>query len=159
MSFPKSLQQILREETLMKEQFSDDPNAFTTEITDVTFSGLESYFPEYKGHDMDISYLNCSVKWRFDLDLRSWGIKDMSVYTTSVMINAWVEIYDEEYTKVEVEKEIELVVDDMGGFSNQESDTWYYEDMQEEEINLRNSILPVELEIDLADKSVSVIWN
>jgi len=157
MSVRKSLQQILREETLMREQFSDDPNAFTTDVTDVTFTGLESYFPEYKGHDMDISYLNCSVNWRFELEARSWGIKDVSFYTTSVLINGWVEIYDEDYTKVEVEKEIELAVDDMGGFSSDDPDKWYYVDNTSEDF--RTPIFPVELEIDLEDKTVNVIWN
>ena len=63
---------------------------------------------------MDISYLDCVVNWRFDLDVRSWGIKDISIYTTSVVIKGAIEIYDEDYTKIEVEKEIELTVDDMG---------------------------------------------
>ena len=69
------------------------------------FVGLENYFPEYKGRDMDIEYLDCVVNWRFDLDIRSWGIKDISIYTTSVVIKAEkLKIYDEDYTKVVVDK-------------------------------------------------------
>ena len=142
---------------VITEQISDDPTAFTSEIEDVNFYGLEKYFPEYKGRDMDISYLNCSVKWRLDLDVRSWGIKDISVYTTSVSINAWVEIYDEEYTKVETEKEIKIFVDDMGGFSSDDPDKWYYEDERDNE--RYHTILPTALQVDLNDKTVSVIWN
>ena len=37
-----------------------------------------------------------------------------------------VEIYDEEYTKVEVKRN-KLMVDDMGGFSSDEEGKWYYE--------------------------------
>ena len=144
-------------EKVIKEQFADDPNAFTTEIKDVDFYGLEKYFPEYKGRDMDISYLDCSVKWRLDLDIRSWGIKDISVYTTSVTIKAWVEIYDEEYTKVETEKEIELFVDDMGGFSSDDPTKWYY--MDEKDNERYHTILPTGVQVDLNDKTVKVIWN
>jgi|TARA_R110002012_G_scaffold320914_2_gene546758 hypothetical protein len=152
-----SIKKILRQETILSEQFSDDPNTFTTEIQDVDFYGLENYFPEYKGRDMDVVYLNCYVNWRYDLDIRSWGIKDISVYTTSVIINATVEIYDEDYTGVEVEKEIEIAVDDMGGFRSDDPDKWYYEDEKDNE--RYHTILPTGLQVDLNDKTVSVIWN
>ena len=152
-----SIKKILRQETILSEQFSDDPNTFTTEIDDVDFYGLENYFPEYKGRDMDVVYLNCYVNWRYDLDVRSWGIKDISVYTTSVIINASVEIYDEDYTGVEVDKEIEIAVDDMGGFKSDDPDKWYYEDEKDNE--RYHTILPTNLQIDLNDKSVIVGWN
>lgn len=153
------IRKIIKEESQpIIEQITDDPTAFSTEITDVTFTGLREYFPEYKDRDMDISHLDCSVNWRYDIDARSWGIKDISIYTTSVIIKAWIEIYDEDYTKVETEKEIEVLVDDMGGFGGKKEGTWYYEDMQED-IMATNSIFPVELEVDLSDQSVAVIWN
>jgi len=123
----------------------------------VDFYGLETYFPEYEGRDMDVVYLNCYVKWRYDLDVRSWGIKDISVYTTSVVINATVEIYDKDYTKVEVDKEIEIFVDDMGGFKSDDVDKWYYEDEKDNE--RYHTILPTNLQIDLSGKSVIVGWN
>ena len=91
------------------------------------------------------------------MDIRSWGIKDISVYTTSVIINVTVEIYDEDYTKVEDEKEIELMVDDMGGFSSDEEGKWHYED--EKEDMRYHTILPTALQIDLNDKHISVMWN
>ena len=122
------------------------------------FLGLENYFPEYKGRDMDVTYLNCSVNWRYDLDIRSWGIKDISIYTTSVIINASVEIYDEDYTKVEVEKEIEFMVDDMGGFKSDDPEKWYYEDEKDDEMRY-HTILPTSIQVDLEDKSIIVLWN
>ena len=145
-------------ENVVKEQFSDDPNAFMTEVQDVSFYGLEKYFSEYKGQDMDVTYTNCYVNWRYDMDVRSWGIKDVSVYTTSVVINAMVEIYDEEYTKVEVEKEIELMVDDMGGFSSDEEGKWHYEDQMSDEL-FSHSVFPTGVEVDFNDKTVHVMWN
>tara|TARA_R110000824_G_scaffold379482_4_gene571492 strand:+ start:1363 stop:1857 length:495 start_codon:yes stop_codon:yes gene_type:complete len=138
--------------------YNDDPNSFSTQVDDVDFSGLKSYFPEYKDRDMDIAYLDCVVNWRFDLDVRSWGIKDISIYTSSVTIKGMVEIYDEDYTKVEVEKEIELNVDDMGGFKSDDPDTWYYYDEQDDEMRY-HTILPTNLQVDLEDKTISVIWN
>ena len=145
-------------ENVVKEQFSDDPNAFMTEVQDVSFYGLEKYFSEHKGQDMDVTYTNCYVNWRYDMDVRSWGIKDVSVYTTSVVINAMVEIYDEEYTKVEVEKEIELMVDDMGGFSSDEEGKRHYEDQMSDEL-FSQSVFPTGLEVDFNEKTVHVLWN
>ena len=153
------IKRIIKEESKsITEQLLDDPNSFTTTVEDVTFTGLKEYFPEYKDRDMDIGYLNCSVNWRYELELRSWGIKDISIYTTSVVINASIEIFDEDYTRIEEEKEIEILVDDMGGFGGEQEGTWYYEDMQEDDMR-NNSIFPVELEVDLSDQSVAVIWN
>jgi len=145
-------------ENVINEQFSEDPNSFSTQVDDVDFIGLENYFPEYKGRDMDLEYLDCIVNWRLDLDIRSWGIKDISIYTTSVVIKAGVEIYDEDYTKVEETKEIELSVNDMGGFKSDELDKWYYEDEQDEEMRY-HTILPTNVQIDLIDKSIIVMWN
>jgi len=153
----KESQLVTVTENIIKEQFSDDPNSFRTEIDEVDFSGLQYYFPEYEGRDMDVSYLDCYVNWRYDLDVRSWGIKDISIYTTSVTIKASVEIYDEDYTKVEVEKEIEIFVDDMGGFKSDKPDTWNYEDEKDNE--RYHTILPTGLQVDLEDKSVLVLWN
>lgn len=153
----KLVDRLVSNSPTLNEQFNEDPNTFTTEIEDVNFYGLENYFPEYQGRDMDISYLNCSVNWRYDLDIRSWGIKDISFYTTSVEIHAWVEIFDEDYTKVETEKEIEIVVNDMGGFGSDEPDNWYYVDEKDNE--RYHTILPTELQVDLNDKTVNVIWN
>ena len=45
-----------------------------------------------------------------------------------------------------------------GGFGGEQEGTWYYEDMQEDDMR-NNSIFPVELEVDLSDQSVAVIWN
>jgi|TARA_R110000803_G_scaffold124028_4_gene191841 hypothetical protein len=153
----KIIKQELTKKTI-KEQISEDPNTFITEIDDVSFSGLKEYFPEYSDRDMDVVYLNCKVLWRYDLDVRSWGIKDISIYTTSVVINAMVEIYDEDYNNVESEKEIEVLIDNMGGFSSDETDKWYYEDDQSDEMRY-HTILPTSLDVDLSGKFVNVYWN
>lgn len=145
-------------ENVIKEQFSDDPNSFSTQIDDVDLLGLGNYFPEYKGRDMDISYMDCVVNWRLDLDIRSWGIKDISIYTTSVLLKAEIEIYDEEYTKIEVEKKIELNVGDMGGFKSDEPGKWYYEDEQNDKMRY-HTILPTNVQVDLEDTSIIVNWN
>tara|TARA_R110002051_G_scaffold20367_1_gene55688 strand:+ start:764 stop:1246 length:483 start_codon:yes stop_codon:yes gene_type:complete len=145
-------------ENVIKEQFSDDPNSFSTQVDDIDFLGLQNYFPEYKDRDMDVAWLDCVVNWRFDLDVRSWGIKDISIYTTSVVIKGTIEIYDEDYTKIEVEKEIELNVDDMGGFKSDDPDTWYYYDEKDDEMRY-HTILPTNVQVDLGDKTITVMWN
>ena len=145
-------------EKVIREELSGDPNSFSTQVDDVDFSGLQNYFPEYRDRDIDLSYLDCVVNWRFDLDVRSWGIKDISIYTSSVVLKAGVEIYDEDYTKVEVEKEIVLTVDDMGGFKSDEPGKWYYEDEQDDEMRY-HTILPTNVQVDLDDKTIIVMWN
>tara|TARA_R110002020_G_scaffold107328_4_gene249338 strand:- start:4171 stop:4341 length:171 start_codon:yes stop_codon:yes gene_type:complete len=56
-----------------------------------------------------------------------------------------------------VEKEIELNVDDMGGFKSDDPDTWYYYDEKDNE--RYHTILPTNLQVDLDDKTITVMWN
>ena len=106
--------------------------------------GLKDYFPEYRDRDFEVVDMDCYVNWRYDLDVRTWGIKDISIYTTSVQVSAVIEIYDEEYTEVETTKEIELNVDDMGGFKSDKPDKWYYDDEKDNEMRY-HTILPVQM--------------
>ena len=145
-------------ENVIIEQFSDDPNAFRTSVDDVDLVGLKDYFPEYRDRDFEVVDIDCYVNWRFDLDIRSWGIKDISIYTTSIQLSATIEIYDEEYTKVDTTKEIELNVDDMGGFQSDEPDKWYYDDEKDDEMRY-HTILPTHVQVDLEDKFMVVRWN
>ena len=145
-------------ENVIKEQFSDDPNAFSTKVDDVDIFGLKDYFPEYRDRDFEVADMDCNVNWRYDLDVRSWGIKDISIYTTSVKLHAVIEIFDEEYTKIETTKEIELNVDDMGGFKSDDPEKWYYEDEKDDEMRY-HTILPTMVQIDLNDKFITVRWN
>ena len=142
----------------IKEQFSDDPNTFRTKVEDVDLLGLKDYFPEYRDRDFEIVDMDCYVNWRYDLDVRTWGIKDISIYTTSVEVSAVIEIYDEEYTEVETTKEIELNVDDMGGFQSDEPDRWYYDDEKENEMRY-HTIVPTLAQVDLEDKFITIFWN
>jgi len=145
-------------EKVIKEQFSDDPNTFRTNVEDVDWFGLKDYFPEYRGRDFEIVDMDCYVNWRYDLDVRTWGIKDISIYTTSIQLSATIEIYDEEYTEVETTKEIVLNVDDMGGFQSDEPDKWYYDDEKEDEMRY-HTIVPTNVQVDLKDKFITVFWN
>ena len=145
-------------ENVIKEQFSDDPNAFRTSVDDVDLVGLKDYFPEYRDRDFEVVDIDCYVNWRFDLDVRTWGIKDISIYTTSVQLSATIEIYDEEYTEVETTKEIVLNVDDMGGFQSDEPDKWYYDDEKDDEMRY-HTILPTHVQVDLEDKFITINWS
>tara|TARA_R110002020_G_scaffold96434_3_gene230927 strand:- start:217 stop:699 length:483 start_codon:yes stop_codon:yes gene_type:complete len=154
----KESQLINITENVIKEQFSDDPNTFRTKVEDVDLLGLKDYFPEYRDRDFEIVDMDCYVNWRYDLDVRTWGIKDISIYTTSVEVSAVIEIYDEEYTEVETTKEIELNVDDMGGFQSDEPDRWYYDDEKENEMRY-HTIVPTLAQVDLEDKFITIFWN
>ena len=136
----------------------DDPNAFRTKVEDVDLVGLKDYFPEYRDRDFEVVDMDCYVNWRYDLDVRTWGIKDITIYTTSVQVSAVIEIYDENYTEVETTKEIKLNVDDMGGFQSDEPDKWYYDDEKDDEMRY-HTILPTNVQVDLEDKFITVMWN
>ena len=143
---------------VLNEQFNDDPNAFRTQVEDVDIFGLKKHFPQYEDRDFEVVDMDCHVNWRFDLDVRSWGIKDISIYTTHVQLSATIDIYDEDYTKVERTEEIELNVDDMGGFKSDDPEKWYYDDEQDDEMRY-HTILPTNVQVDLEDKFVTVMWN
>ena len=142
---------------VLKEQRSEDPNAFRTQVEDVDLFGLKDYFPEYRDRDVEVVDMECYVNWRYDLDVRTWGIKDISIYTTSVQVSAVIEIYDQDYTQVEKTEEIVLNVDDMGGFQSDDPDKWYYDDEKDNE--RYHTILPTMVQVDLGDNFITVLWN
>jgi|10_taG_2_1085330.scaffolds.fasta_scaffold01793_3 hypothetical protein len=140
------------------EQFSrGDDNTFTTEFnstTDVDIFGIERFIPELAGNDVnyDMESINVVIKWRYELELRSWGIKSILVYTQSVDINGVVNIWgEEEGDRLE---EFSLFVDTMGGFSNDEG--WVYQDEQHH-MDF-GSIVPRNVMIDTREKLVTVEW-
>ena len=142
---------------VLKEQRSAAPNTFRTQVEDVDLFGLKDYFPEYRDRDFEVVDMECYVNWRYDLDVRTWGIKDISIYTTSVQVSAVIDIYDEDYTHVEKTEEIVLNVDDMGGFQSDDPDKWYYDDEKDNE--RYHTILPTMVQVDLNDNFITVLWN
>ena len=82
-------------EQLMKE----DPNKFTTTLDrlhDVDIFGLEKHITEITPEDnYDIDQIVVEIDWRYELDVRSWGIKDITIYTTEVRVQGTVNIWDE----------------------------------------------------------------
>ena len=140
------------------EQFSSgDDNTFTTEFnstTDVDIFGIERFIPELADNDVnyDMESIDVVIKWRYELELRSWGIKSILVYTQSVDINGVVNIWgEEEGDRLE---EFSLFVDEMGEFSNDEG--WVYQDEQNH-MDF-GSIVPRNVMIDTREKLVTVEW-
>ena len=138
-------------EQLMKE----DPNKFTTTLDrlhDVDIFGIEKHVTEITSEDnYDIDQINVEIDWRYELDVRRWGIKDITIYTTEVRIQGTVNIWDEGDGKL---VNFELTVDDMGGFSNDEG--WVYQD-EKDDIDL-HSIAPENVMIDFNEQLVTVQW-
>ena len=85
------------------------------------------------------------------MDVRRWGIKDITIYTTEVRVNGVVNIWDEGDGKL---VDFNLKVDDMGGFTSDEG--WVYID-EKDEIRL-HSIAPENVMIDFNEELVTVQW-
>ena len=68
----------------------EDPNKFTTTLdrmNDVDIFGIEKYVTEIGENDNhDIDQIDIEIDWRYELDVRRWGIKDITIYTTEVRI-------------------------------------------------------------------------
>ena len=77
--------------------------------------------------------------WRIDLEWRSWGLKDISAYTTQ----AQVEIFDEDDNVVE---EADTLADD----------NWAVVD---DGINFNNVVMPTSAEVDYKKKIITVNWD
>ena len=140
----------------ISEQLMDeDPNKFTTTLDrlhDVDIFGIEKHVTEITSEDnYDIDQINVEIDWRYELDVRRWGIKDITIYTTEVRVQGTVNIWDEGDGKL---VNFELTVDDMGGFSNDEG--WVYQD-EKDDIDL-HSIAPENVMIDFNEQLVTVQW-
>jgi len=138
-------------EQLMKE----DPNKFTTTLDrlhDVDIFGIEKHVTEITSEDnYDIDQINVEIDWRYELDVRRWGIKDITIYTTEVRVQGTVNIWDEGDGKL---VNFELTVDDMGGFSSDEG--WVYQD-EKDDIKL-HGIAPENVMVDFNEQLVTVQW-
>jgi|TARA_B110000914_G_C15476170_1_gene453231 hypothetical protein len=146
-----------KNENITEQLSHGDDNSFTTEFSstaDVDIFGIERFVPELAGGDFnyDMESIDVVIKWRYELELRSWGIKSIIVYTQSVDINGVVNIWgEEEGDRLE---EFSLFVDTMGGFSNDEG--WVYQDEQNH-MDF-GSIVPRNVMIDTREKLVTVEW-
>ena len=152
--FESQLSEVLNR-TISEQLMKDDPNKFTTTLDrlhDVDIFGIEKHVTEISPEDnYDIDQIEVEIDWRYELDVRSWGIKDITIYTTEVRVNGVVNIWDEGDGKF---IDFELKVDDMGGFSNDEG--WVYID-EKDEIRL-HSIAPENVMVDFNEQLVTVQW-
>ena len=84
------------------------------------------------------------IEWQFDTEMRSWGVKDISVYATKVSgyvyINYWGEIEDK-MQKIEI---------------NSDDDEW----VLSTEVNLEwgDEINPDDLQVDFQTKTLTVVF-
>jgi hypothetical protein len=140
---------------ISEQLMNEDPNKFTTTLDrlhDVDIFGIEKHVTEITSEDnYDIDQINVEIDWRYELDVRRWGIKDITIYTTEVRVQGTVNIWDEGDGKL---VNFELTVDDMGGFSSDEG--WVYQD-EKDDIKL-HSIAPENVMVDFNEQLVTVQW-
>ena len=51
---------------------------------------------------------DCSVEWDFTIEMRDWGVKDLSAYATKVSLSLFVEYYDKDENIHDEEIEVDL---------------------------------------------------
>ncbi len=59
----------------------------------------------------NLSYIDaydCSVEWDFTIEMRSWGVKDVSTIATKVSLSLFVEYYDKDENLHDEEVEVDL---------------------------------------------------
>tara|TARA_R100000544_G_scaffold14813_4_gene6886 strand:+ start:1974 stop:2342 length:369 start_codon:yes stop_codon:yes gene_type:complete len=116
-----------------KTMQSNGLGEFITQIEDVPV------FFHYT-HEPNIG-ASVSIRWRFDVELRDYGVKSINAYT----VQAQVEIINLDTLEV-----IEII--DTNEFK---SSGWTLED---EGINLNHSIGPTDCSIDYKDSSIFIEW-
>ena len=83
---------------------------FTNYYKDDGFSidlwGEESYVVRENLASVDA--YECSVEWDFTIEMRSWGVKDLSAYATKVSLSLFVEYYDKDENLHDEEVEVDL---------------------------------------------------
>ena len=123
---------------MIQEKFkimqSNGLDEFITQIEDVPVFFYDDT------HDSNIG-ASVSIRWRFDVELRDYGVKSINAYT----VQAQVEIINLDTLEV-----IEVI--DTNEFK---SDGWTLED---EGINLNHSICPTDCSIDYKDSSILIEW-
>ena len=115
-----------------KTMTSNGLDEFVTEIKDVPVFFYDDT------HESNIG-ASVSIRWRFDLELKEYGVKSINVYT----VQAQAEIINLDTLEV-----IEVI--DTNVF-----DGWTLED---ENIDLNNSICPIDCSIDYKDSSILIEW-
>ena len=55
-----------------------------------------------------VEVCDCIVEWNFTIEMRSWGVKDLSAYATKVTLSLMVEYYDKDGNLQEEEIEVDL---------------------------------------------------
>ena len=116
-----------------------------TTLKPITAVGEQEFLTEIDTLDVSLTGLGENAKvesrWRYDLDLRKNGIKDISIFT----LQARAIIYNENGDEIEV-------------FDTLENDGWTVEDKGISDIKIGESILPIDACVNLEDKSIIINW-
>lgn len=111
----------------------------------ITAEGEQEFLTEIDTRDVSLIGFGENAKvesiWRYDLDLRNYGIKDISIFT----VQARAIIYNENGDEIEV-------------FDTLENDGWTVEDKGISDIKIGESILPIDACVDVEDKSIIINW-
>ena len=117
----------------------------TTQLKPITAEGEKEFKTEIDTQDVSLTGLGENAKvelrWRYDLDLRNYGIKDISIFT----VQARATIYNENGDEIEV-------------FDTLENDGWTVDDEGVSDITIGESILPIDARVDVENESITINW-
>jgi len=101
--------------------------------------------------DDEVKFSEFMVSWVFDIEARTWGIKGLSVYATGVHGSIFINEIDQEGNEIN-EYEYHITEKDCDElFKIETIDT-------QEERKLIDDISPCDIEIDLKEKVIKVIF-
>lgn len=127
---------------------------FTTDIEsgDVEIWEHElQYPPETASFDREVSPGEFKVEWRIEMEMRSWGVKGISVYATSIKGRFGIISYDEDGNEL---SDTEYLIDS----EILEKEGWSFESEGLDDRDLDDSIAPQGVEINYKDKSIVVTF-
>ena len=120
---------------------------FITKLSGVNVSeyGLSEDFPQLEKLDYETE-VTAQVEWSFHVDSREWGIKEISAYTTNVVIDMDITVWSNGDTNTFKSIQIDTSLDgNQWGVENNILD-----------LRLADSILPQDVEIDFHNKIITV---
>ena len=128
-----------------------------TFITDIESGDVEiwehdlQYPPETASIDREVSPGEFKVEWRIEMEMRSWGVKGISVGAYGVKGTFSIISYDEDAIPI---SDTEYLIDS----AILEKEGWSFDSEGLDDRDLNDSIAPQGVEINYKDKSIVVTF-
>ena len=93
----------------------------------------------------------CDIDWELYAEIRSWGLKNISLYATNVFAEIYITWWGEDWTSSGGDKEEKITID-------ASEDEWEVETCSEY-CDIRGGASPTNVDIDFETKTILVSFN